>query len=147
MKHKRIFLTLLILGLSTVLSSLVLIISKGPAMNIANEEAMESEPTSSGSIYGLPDERKEILMKEANSGDKDAAFTLYQHFAFSQLNDLEENKWLEIAARNGHIGAQYNLAVRFKEKRQLEKALYWANEALKNGEVDAAKLIDEINRE
>ena len=56
---------------------LVLLYFYGKDMPIS-ETSSETEPVSSGSIYGLTDEQRKKLIEKANHGDKDAAFALYQ---------------------------------------------------------------------
>ncbi len=109
-----------------------------------SETSSENEPVSSGSIYGLTDEQRKKLIEKANRGDKDAAFALYQYFSLSNYGETQEEQWLEVAAKNGHTVAQYNLAVRYMEKNDLKQATYWAQKALQNGDKDAANLLDEM---
>ena len=95
---------------------------------------------STGSIYWISDEEIHIFEEKATNGDKNSAFKLYQYHMFVSLDQDLEFKWLEIAAKNGHPIAQFNLADLFFTQGNKEKAIFWANKAHKNG----AKLPEEL---
>ena len=90
--------------------------------------------------YWISDEEIQILEKNATNGDKNSAFKLYQYHMFVSLDQDSEFKWLEIAAKNGHPIAQFNLADLFFTQGNKEKAIFWANKAYRNG----AKLPEEL---
>ena len=95
---------------------------------------------STGSTYWISDEEIQILEKNATNGDKNSAFKLYQYHMFVSLDQDLEFKWLELAAKNGHPIAQFNLADLFFTQGNKEKAIFWAKKAYRNG----AKLPDEL---
>lgn len=99
---------------------------------------------SSVTSFYLDDESIENLSSEAIEGNKDAAFKLYQYHLFVTLNVSEELKWLEIAAKNNHPIAQYNLALYYLQKDDLSDALKWALKAKDNGVHKADQLIERI---
>src|ERR1044072_4255955 len=45
--------------------------------------------------------------------------------------------WNQEAVENGDINAQYNLAQKYYEEKNLEKAFYWYQKAAENGNIDA----------
>lgn len=95
---------------------------------------------STGSTYWISDEEIHIFEEKATNGDKNSAFKLYQYHMFVSLDQDLEFKWLEIAAKNGHPIAQFNLADLFFTQGNKEKAIFWANKAHRNG----AKLPEEL---
>ena len=103
-----------------------------------NEKIADS--ISTGSTYWISDEEIHTLEEKASHGDKNSSFKLYQYHMFVSLNQNLEFKWLEIAAKNGHPIAQFNLADLFFTQGNKEKAIFWANKAYRNG----AKLPEEL---
>src|SRR5688572_30400430 len=45
--------------------------------------------------------------------------------------------WNQELVDNGHINAQYNLAQKYYEEKNLEKAFYWYQKAAKNEDINA----------
>ena len=103
-----------------------------------NEKIADS--ISTGSTYWISDEEIHTLEEKASHGDKNSSFKLYQYHMFVSLNQNLEFKWLEIAAKNGHLIAQSNLADLFFTQGNKEKAIFWAKKAYRYG----AKLPDEL---
>ena len=56
-----------------------------------------------------------------------------EYHMFVSLDQDLEFKWLEIAAENGHLIAQSNLADLFFTQGNKEKAIFWAKKAHRNG--------------
>lgn len=79
---------------------------------------------STGNTYWISDEEIQILEKNATNGDKNSAFKLYQYHMFVSLDQDLEFKWLEIAAKNGHLIAQSNLAIYFSHKAIKKKPYF-----------------------
>lgn len=99
-----------------------------------------NQPISSGSTYWLSEQEIADLTYNANYGDKDAAFRLYQYHMLVSLNVKHENEWLLKSAKNGHPIAQSNLAEQFLEGNNIKEAIFWAQKAHDNG----AKLPDSL---
>src|ERR1044072_9672778 len=52
--------------------------------------------------------------------------------------------WNQEAVENGDIIAQYNLAQKYYEEKNLEKAFYWCQEAAENGNIDAQNSLADL---
>lgn len=102
------------------------------------------QPLSTASVFRIEKDKLHAVIGRANSGDAEASFNLYHHYRYSEKNLNEAEQWLLLAAQQGHIISQYNLAVSFYKKNELDKALYWASLAKKNGEDKAESLIEKI---
>ncbi|EET43049.1 hypothetical protein NEISICOT_03194 [Neisseria sicca ATCC 29256] len=72
-----------------------------------NEKIADS--ISTGSTYWISDEEIHTLEEKASHGDKNSSFKLYQYHMFVSLNQNLEFKWLEIAAKNGHLGLKKHM--------------------------------------
>lgn len=101
-----------------------------------------SNLTSTANTYHLDKETQLRLKDLAEKGDIDAAFRLSQYFTLVNKNDNEAVKYLLIGAKNGDVRAQYRVAQNFFKKKLYKDALFWANEAKKNGVEDLDKFID-----
>ena len=66
---------------------------------------------------------------------------------FVSLDQDLEFKWLEIAAKNGHPIAQFNLADLFFTQGNKEKAIFWAKKAHRKGSTipEELKILININ--
>jgi len=104
------------------------------------------QPQSSGSTFWLSPEDQERLSQLGRNGDANAAFRMAQFNTFVQQDANQRLHWLELAAKSGHAVAQYNLAYDLAngKSKDLPKAIYWATEALKNGNTAAADLLEEL---
>ena len=102
-------------------------------------------PMSTGSVFSINSEELTSVVSMANAGDSVSSFKLYQYFKFSKSNLNESEKWLLKAAEQGHVTAQYNLAVSLQKKKEFSKALAWATKAKNNGVSGADDLIKEIS--
>jgi TPR repeat protein len=98
---------------------------------------------STASTFGLEKEEIIKLEKEAESGNKDSAFRLYQYYTFSSYDKEKELYWLTVAAELGSGTAQYNLAYElFYEQKKYDEAAKWAKKAIENGHDDASEFMD-----
>jgi TPR repeat protein len=105
----------------------------------------EDTPTSSGQIYWLGEPERAELAKKAEAGDAEAAFRLVQYYTFTHSDPDRRGHWLLAAARLGHRPAQYNLAVDLCwGGKDLAQAAHWAAEAGRNGDAEAARLLQRI---
>jgi len=101
-------------------------------------------------VFLLTDEEIVKLEKEALKGSGDSAFELWKHYGVDRGDSDADSKksiyWLKIAAKNGHVIAQYNLAyISFYESPQnISDAKYWAKKAALQGDKDAVVLLKEI---
>lgn len=76
---------------------------------------------SSGTVFDLTPVEREVLERRATSGDGEASFRLSQFYSMAggvdgssedNLDDAVQNlRWLELAASQGHETATFNLAV------------------------------------
>lgn len=98
-----------------------------------HQENAVSAPISSGSTFYLSAPDIEALRLEADSGDKEAAFKLYQHYTFAALDSEESQRWLEKAARLGHKAAQYNLVKALLDADKRQEAIDWIDKANTDG--------------
>lgn len=103
-------------------------------------------PASSASTYWLCDSDQKNLARDAEENNKDAAFRLYLHYAFSNHDPNKSRHWLQKAAQNGHAIAQYSIAhdLIYGEHTNIQEAEIWANESIKNGNQSAFELIEII---
>ena len=99
-----------------------------------------ASPVSTGSTYWLSQNDIKTLEEQANLGDKNAAFKLYQYHMFISFDQELEYKQLTVAAKNGYPVAQSNLAEVLLANDEKEKAIFWAKEAHENG----AKLSNDL---
>jgi hypothetical protein len=86
------------------------------------------------------------LAAKAEAGDAEAAFRLSKHYHFvHQDGRARGRRWLVRAAEGGQATAQYNLATVLQlEGHALAEAARWAGEARKNGDADAARLLQRL---
>ena len=99
-----------------------------------------ASPVSTGSTYWLSQNDIKTLEEQANLGDKNAAFKLYQYHMFISFDQELEYKWLTVAAKNGYPVAQSNLAEVLLANDEKEKAIFWVKKAHENG----AKLSNDL---
>lgn len=81
-----------------------------------------------GAYIDDPSKLEELKVSGA-SGDADAAFRVYAHYSSGSGNsEVESERWLEIAAENGHKVAQYNYWNDHKDSKDeviKARADYW----------------------
>lgn len=121
------------------------IMASDPFYEDSSDSAREEELLSPGSVFRIKQDELDAVIREANSGDADSSFRLHHHYRFYEKSQEEAYRWLLMAARQGHVISQYNLAVTFYKKNELDEALHWALLARKNGDDKAEKLIEKIN--
>lgn len=92
-----------------------------------------SNPVSTGSGLYLNESDLKSLELKSLSGDKDAAFRVYQYYALSKLDEDEAYKWLERAAYLGHESAQYNWIKLLLDQGRREEAIDWLDKARSDG--------------
>lgn len=85
-----------------------------------------------------PDTSFDYLRKSAEQGNIQAQYELASRYARSVPSNLEEAaRWFEIAARQGHTVAQFNLRQMYNEGRGVKqdygKALAWLRKAADQG--------------
>lgn len=109
-----------------------------------------------GAYIDDPSKLKSLEIHGAQ-GDPDAAFRLYAHYTSgSGSSEKESERWLEIAAENGHKGAQYNYWAAHKDSKDdvlKARADYWlckaaaagdqgARDAVEKEKIKCVKLVD-----
>lgn len=105
---------------------------------------------STANTFFLSIEELNSLTEKANQGDSDAALRISKYYTFServldiQIRKSKELFWLEVAADNGNVVAQYNLALYFETIQEYKIAKKWAQLALKNGDLSAKLLLQDI---
>jgi uncharacterized protein len=83
------------------------------------------------------------LPKKANTGDGNAAFKLYEYYAFISDEDSKAYYWLDKAAENGNVEAQYLVGSRLFNKDK-KKAIFWLKKAAAGGHIRAKKSLTDI---
>ena len=91
----------------------------------ARETEVEVEGANSGLVFDLDADELAHLISQAEQGDGDAAFRIANFYSISggdlqRANDpsieAATEKWLRLAADNGHETAMFNLAVHIVRK-------------------------------
>lgn len=91
----------------------------------ARETEVEVEGSNSGLVFDLDADELAHLISKAEQGDGDAAFRIANFYSisgggFQRANDprieAATEKWLRLAADNGHETAKFNLAVHIGRK-------------------------------
>jgi TPR repeat protein len=95
-------------------------------------------------------QKEKELKKLAGQGNSQAQFDLAKVYA-EQTNLSQAAHWFEQAAKQGHMGAQYELAVIFYNgliaERDNAKALFWSKKSSEQGHDGAKKLTSQIEEE
>lgn len=106
----------------------------------------------SSSDYSLRDSYKlsknelSDLSQKAYAGNSEAAFKIALYYCMFGSRD-EEVYWLRLAANNGHVSAQYNLAFildRTNKKENYQETLYWYKKSAESGDEYAQLALAEI---
>lgn len=94
----------------------------------------------------LAPEEEAALVAKAEAGDAEAAFRLSKYYHFvHQDGRARGRRWLVRAAEGGQATAQYDLATVLQlEGQALTEAARWAEAARRNGDPDAARLLQRI---
>jgi len=90
-----------------------------------------------------------VLLESASNGNIESMFQLarcYEHGTNVVLDINEACRWYEMAARNGHTTAQFNLGVIYMGNVSAyfyddNLAGYWFNEAANNGDTEADEVL------
>ncbi|WP_332831346.1 sel1 repeat family protein [Escherichia coli] len=109
------------------------------------------------STYDLSKDEKLELESKSVDGDADASFRLYKYYAFV-LNDIDEQmRYVERAAFQGNVIAQYSCGIFFSYKNapylkyyNLDEAIYWMRLAAGNGHIKAKEelvLLEKIKQQ
>jgi hypothetical protein len=124
------------------------------AMPTERKENSENNPVSTASTFNLTKAEIDLFTTKANGGDSEAAFRLAQHYTFAghsiEKTERKNKKmqWLEVAAKNRHPIAAYNLAFElFYVDRDFISAKKWALIAVSNGTEEAKSLLQLIQDE
>lgn len=120
------------------------IMASDPFHEDSSDSAREEEVLSPLSVFRIDQDELDAVIRKANLGDADSSFKLYHHYRFYEKSQETADQWLFMAARQGHVVSQYNLAVAFYKKEELDDALHWALLAKSNGDGKAEKLIEKI---
>jgi TPR repeat protein len=105
------------------------------------------QPTHANAGLELTESQIRALEKSANAGDGVASFRLYQFFSFVLADSNQAMLWLKKAAIQGHVIAQYNLAVTLLQREDPEskqEATKWLQTAASAGDKNAATLLKEM---
>ena len=99
---------------------------------------------------GLTDTQVASFTTRALAGDGDAAWRLCEYYAFIKYDQASALKWMTVAAEDGNVSGQYNLAHEYegafdKSRLDLKKARYWYQRAADGGDVDAKRKLAELN--
>src|SRR5688500_7879300 len=92
-------------------------------------------------LYNRDINFKEIKRAAEDGSQYKLAPVYYNNKPDAQYYNHKTFYWYQKAAENGDIGAQYNLALSYKNgegtEKDLEKAFYWYQKAAENGDIDA----------
>ncbi|AXH83701.1 hypothetical protein DVH14_00040 [Escherichia coli] len=86
-------------------------------------------------------------------GDSEASFRLYQYYCFTKNNIDKQLRFLERSASQGNVTAQFNYGVflsdtnpTLSEYYNLNRAIYWMEFAVNNGNIDAKSKLQELKK-
>ncbi|HFX0145452.1 TPA: sel1 repeat family protein [Shigella boydii] len=109
-----------------------------------------------GSTAMTDDLSEEKLMKlkyKSQHGDSEASFRLYQYYCFTKNNIDKQLRFLERSASQGNVTAQFNYGVflsdtnpTLSEYYNLNRAIYWMEFAVNNGNIDAKSKLQELKK-
>jgi TPR repeat protein len=100
--------------------------------------------------FVLTDAEITNLIQSARSGDRDAAFKLYEYYDMVKLDRDASLIWLTTAAKNGHTVAQYNLGMTydgelFPDLKDIDRAKYWFQRAAAGGDAEASRKLQKLD--
>lgn len=99
------------------------------------------------SIHLLAFDTVEQLKEKAHSGDVDAQYQLAQRYDFGNgvnYNVRQAEKWYIAAANQGHIEAQFHLAVILQSRAQYTDAIKWYEKSANSGHQRSQKNLDNL---
>ena len=83
----------------------------------------------------------------------EASFRLYQYYCFTKNNIDKQLRFLERSASQGNVTAQFNYGVflsdtnpTLSEYYNLNRAIYWMEFAVNNGNIDAKSKLQELKK-
>ena len=92
----------------------------------------------------LSDQNLKLAKEKALKGDAKSAYLVYQHYSFGEFDEISAFPWIQIAANEGNVIAQYNLAFIYMHWaifKNIHIARFWLKEAEKNGLTEATELL------
>ena len=111
----------------------------------------ESMMGSTAMTYDLSEEKLMKLKYKSQHGDSEASFRLYQYYCFTKNNIYKQLRFLERSASQGNVTAQFNYGVflsdtnpTLSEYYNLNRAIYWMEFAVNNGNIDAKSKLQEL---
>ncbi len=129
-------------------SAIVLVVFAAVVLSIAG---CQSKPTPhTNASCNLTEAQVTDFTARGLVGDGDAAWRLCEYYEFIKFDQAAALKWMEIAAKDGNLSGQYNLAHEYEgafdaRKRDLDKARYWYQRAADQGDADAKSKLAELN--
>ena len=113
----------------------------------------ESVMGSTAMTYDLSEEKLMKLKYKSQHGDSEASFRLYQYYCFTKNNIDKQLRFLERSASQGNVTAQFNYGVflsdtnpTLSEYYNLNRAIYWMEFAVNNGNIDAKSKLQELKK-
>ncbi|ELO1872482.1 sel1 repeat family protein, partial [Escherichia coli] len=111
----------------------------------------ESMMGSTAMTYDLSEKKLMKLKYKSQHGDSEASFRLYQYYCFTKNNIYKQLRFLERSASQGNVTAQFNYGVflsdtnpTLSEYYNLNRAIYWMEFAVNNGNIDAKSKLQEL---
>ena len=107
----------------------------------------DNKPINPSSVFIIEKSDLPKLEKEALLGSSEAAFKLYQFYGFYILDYNKSLYWVQIAAENGHVIGQHNLAYLLYNTSDINnklRAKYWAKKSALNGNKEADEFLKEM---
>lgn len=104
--------------------------------------AQPSTAVAIDSSMALSGDQLSALSQAALAGDPDAAFRMFLNFALPGDARDTANRWLRIAAENGHPIAQYNLWFQLKDSKDGDdrrRSIFWLRRSAQAGYAPATK--------
>jgi hypothetical protein len=88
----------------------------------------------------------------ALAGDGDAAFKLSEYYEFIPYDQTNALKWMKVAAEDGNLSGQYNLAREYEgmfdtNMIDLIQSRYWYQRAANAGDADSKRRLDELKNQ
>lgn len=113
----------------------------------------ESMMGSTAMTYDLSEKKLMKLKYKSQHGDSEASFRLYQYYCFTKNNIYKQLRFLERSASQGNVTAQFNYGVflsdtnpTLSEYYNLNRAIYWMEFAVNNGNIDAKSKLQELKK-
>ncbi len=107
----------------------------------------DAEWISPSATFYLSDSELELAKTRALEGDAESALRISEYYGMVKGDYISELPWLEIAAINGNVLAQYNLGQTYLHShlfKNVRLARFWFKEAEKNGSTEAKMRLEEM---